>query len=131
MKINFPTELMPKINYLSKQNLTAPPPPPNQKVVPLHCVPKAAKYITDKLSVAHCALRVAPFTTSQKKNGSDCTICIHFSKIFLGEAPTPPPARRDIPLRAPAPSPCCALRQFDDATGSGPSGSDTVQIHEL
>ena len=62
MKINFP-EPTPKINYLSKQNLTAPPPSQNQMVVSLHCVPKTQS-ITDKLSIAHCALRVAPFTTS-------------------------------------------------------------------
>ena len=65
MKINFPAEPTPKINYLSKQNLTSPP-SQNQMVVSLHCVPKAQS-ITDKLSVAHCALRVAPFTTSHVK----------------------------------------------------------------
>ena len=54
-------------NKLSIQTkFGSPPPPPplqNQIVVPLLCVPKAQS-ITDKLSVAHCALRVAPFTTS-------------------------------------------------------------------
>ena len=30
--------------------------------------------------------------------GSECTICIHFSKIFPGEPPGPPPAGGGIPL---------------------------------
>ena len=47
------------------------PPPQNQKVVPLQASFKIAfqrlQRITDKLSVAHCALRVAPFTTSRSE----------------------------------------------------------------
>ena len=66
---------MPKINYLSKQKFDRPPPPQNQMVVPLQASCKIAfqrpQSITDKLSVAHCALRVAPFTTSQ------------FRKVFI------------------------------------------------
>ena len=52
-------------NILSVQTkFDSPPPSQNQMVVlSLHCVPKAQS-ITDKLSVTHCALSVAPFTTS-------------------------------------------------------------------
>ena len=42
--------------------------------------------------------------------GSKCTICIHFSKIFPGEAPRTPTCRRGSP--PPAPSPCGASRRF-------------------
>ena len=63
MKINFPAEPMPKINYLPKQNLNAPPPPSNSRTL-AYIVFQRPQSITDKLSVAHCALRVAPFTTS-------------------------------------------------------------------
>ena len=53
---------MPKINYPSKQNLTAPPPPSesnaiNGRTVPLQASCKTAfqmpQSITDKLPVAH------------------------------------------------------------------------------
>ena len=75
MKINFPAEPMPKINNLSRKKLTAPYPPlPSESngrplrsyrlVVNGAPMPPKYKSITDKLSVAHCALRVAPFTTS-------------------------------------------------------------------
>ena len=42
-------------NKLSVQTKFDSPPSQNQMVVSLHCVPKAQS-ITDKLSVAHCAL---------------------------------------------------------------------------
>ena len=49
-------------------------------------------------------------TNLAKKMGSECTICIHFSKKFPGEGPGPPPAGRVIPL--PHPTPCGASRRF-------------------
>ena len=55
-KINFLVETMRKIDYLSKQNLTAPP-PSESNGRPLILRSKRPKNITDKLSVAHCASR--------------------------------------------------------------------------
>ena len=49
-------------------------------------------------------------TRTRQKMGSECTICIHFSKIFPGEAPRTPTCRRGSP--PPAPSPCGASRRF-------------------
>ena len=59
MKINFPAEPTPKINYLSKQNLTAPLSESNGRLLTLRS--KGPKY--NQLIVC-CVLRVAPFTTS-------------------------------------------------------------------
>ena len=93
MNRNFPAEPTPKIDYLSKQNLTAPPPSQNQMVVSLQCVPKAQS-ITDKLFVVHWALRVAPFTTSRMiycdrhpicvlENGEFSVQRLNFRKIYM------------------------------------------------
>ena len=58
-----------KLPVQTKFDSNPPPPPQNQKFVPLQASCKIAfqrpQRITDKLSVAHCALRVAPFTTSR------------------------------------------------------------------
>ena len=51
------------------------PPLQNQIVAPLHCVQRSQS-ITDKLYVAHCALFVAPFTTSPFK-----CLCLWYMKI--------------------------------------------------
>ena len=45
-----------------------------------------------------------------KKMDSECTICIHFSKNFPGEAPRTPTCGRGVP--PPALSPCGASRRF-------------------
>ena len=66
MKINFPTEPTPKINYLTQKKIWQPPPPISESNgwSSPYIALQRPQSITDKLSVAHCALRVAPFTTS-------------------------------------------------------------------
>ena len=49
-------------------------------------------------------------TRTRQKMGSECTICVHFSKIFPGEAPRTPTCGRGYP--PPALSPCGASRRF-------------------
>ena len=49
-------------------------------------------------------------TRNRQKMDSECTICIHFSKNFPGEAPRTPTCGRGYP--PPTPSPCGASRRF-------------------
>ena len=49
-------------------------------------------------------------TCNRQKLDSECTICIHFSKKFPGEAPRTPTCGRGFP--PPTPSPCGASRRF-------------------
>ena len=61
--------------YMSKPNLTAPPPFRIKQSSP-YIAHQTPQRITDKLSVAHCALRVAPFTTSHKNSKKFCVISL-------------------------------------------------------
>ena len=60
-------------------------------------------------------------TRTRQKMGSECTICIHFSKIFPGEGPLPAVLHADLVTPPPPPPP--------PPPGSEPSGSATVLTH--
>ena len=74
MKINFPSE--PKLSVQTKFDSPPPPPPPpppeSNWSFP-YITFQRPESITDKLSVAHCALRVTPFTTSHSFSSDNKT----------------------------------------------------------
>ena len=90
-KINFP-EPMPHENKfpgrahaenkLSVQTKCDSPPPPPLRIKwsSPYIAFKRPHSITDKLSVAHCALRVAPFTTSQRFY---CSVICSVDAMFI------------------------------------------------
>ena len=78
------------------------------KILPHHvqCISKIGAL---KAKIAHKFFGKKSTRTRQKM-GSECTICVHFSKVFPGEAPRTPTCGRGYP--PPALSPCGASRRF-------------------